>query len=147
MGSIAYQKNKRHIAKYQSKIRDYVQQAKFKPCADCGIQYPFYVMEFDHVRGEKKFNISSWPGKSLKTVKEEIEKCEVVCSNCHAHRTWSRSFNLSIDEAALILMQENPIKYPDMEKALDAAALIRLQGSHFGITGLMHKALEEARNS
>lgn len=57
------------------------------PCVDCG-ESDHVVLQFDHVRGEKRFPISkaildvSWA-----TLLEEIEKCEVRCANCHFRRT------------------------------------------------------------
>ena len=33
--------------------KNYVDQAKNRPCADCGGKFPPFVMDFDHVRGEK----------------------------------------------------------------------------------------------
>jgi len=62
------------------------------PCADCGKNYPYYVMDFDHLE-DKSFGISDAINrrrKSLKAVLEEIAKCEVVCANCHRGRTHSR---------------------------------------------------------
>ena len=62
------------------------------PCTDCGENYPYYVMEFDHLpEFEKKFNISML-GKvaNLRELQAEIAKCEVVCSNCHKIRTRGR---------------------------------------------------------
>ena len=61
-------------------------------CSDCGKMFPWYVMDFDHVRGEKKFNLSIAAQKlwSLKTVLAEVAKCDVVCSNCHRIRTFTR---------------------------------------------------------
>lgn len=67
-----------------------IRDAKDKPCADCGIQYPYYVMQFDHVRGEKKFNVGGGWNNSIESIKEEIAKCDVVCANCHAERTYQR---------------------------------------------------------
>ena len=58
------------------------------PCGDCGIQYPYYVMQFDHVRGVKLFNVAThhfWSSKQV--VLDEVAKCEIVCANCHAERT------------------------------------------------------------
>jgi hypothetical protein len=64
---------------------------KERPCTDCDIPYPFYVMQFDHVRGEKQFNIGAdGPSRSGEQVLEEIAKCDVVCANCHAARTYER---------------------------------------------------------
>ena len=62
------------------------------PCTDCGKIYPWYVMDFDHVRGKKKFNLSVVGSKmySLETIDKEIDKCDVVCANCHRIRTFTR---------------------------------------------------------
>lgn len=68
--------------------------AKDVPCADCGVKYPPIVMDFDHVRGTKSFNIGSGAGtRSLARIQQEIDKCDVVCSNCHRLRTLSRSLD------------------------------------------------------
>jgi hypothetical protein len=60
-------------------------------CADCG-EYDPLVLTFDHVRGIKKDNVSQMvnQGYSLKVIQDEIEKCEVVCSNCHMRREKKR---------------------------------------------------------
>ena len=70
-----------------------IQAAKDKPCKDCGKQYHFSLMDFDHLPGtEKDFSISSCIGrKSLEKLQEEIGKCEVVCALCHRVRTWNRT--------------------------------------------------------
>lgn len=63
------------------------------PCMDCGIQYPSYVMDFDHRPGEAKIGEVSqlMYFSSIEKLMEEIAKCDIVCSNCHRHRTWMRS--------------------------------------------------------
>jgi hypothetical protein len=60
-------------------------------CVDCNQYYPHYVMDFDHLR-DKEFSIANAARNHIKwsRVKAEIDKCEVVCSNCHRERTWSR---------------------------------------------------------
>lgn len=63
---------------------------KDKPCADCGIKYPSYVMDFDHVRGEKKFFIHKSMAHALQVLLDEVAKCDVVCANCHRERTFRR---------------------------------------------------------
>jgi hypothetical protein len=75
-----------------AKNRAAVHEAKSRPCADCGIQYPYYVMEFDHLdAGVKHFNVSAGVTRaSHERILAEIAKCEVVCANCHAERTHQR---------------------------------------------------------
>lgn len=64
-----------------------------KPCSDCSLLYPHYVMDFDHdPKFQKKQNLSDLSNlsHSILVLQEEIEKCELVCSNCHRIRTWNR---------------------------------------------------------
>jgi hypothetical protein len=60
-------------------------------CTDCGLADPV-VLEFDHV-GPKGFHISDLVthGYSLRRIERELEACEVVCVNCHRHRTARRA--------------------------------------------------------
>src|SRR5437879_2447702 len=69
--------------------RELIRRLKNVPCSDCGKCYPPWVMEFDHVRGDKLFNISTSLGsRSRSALLAEIEKCEVVSANCHRDRTY-----------------------------------------------------------
>lgn len=73
--------------------REYVNQAKDAPCVDCDKRYPYYVMDFDHVADDKDANVG-WlasQGVSIARLQAEMDKCEVVCSNCHRERTHRRS--------------------------------------------------------
>lgn len=65
---------------------------KDKPCLDCGVVYPPFVLDFDHVRGNKASSISDLvaKGASLQVISKEISKCDLVCANCHRVRTFSR---------------------------------------------------------
>lgn len=47
-------------------------------------------MDFDHVRGEKAFSIAVRYVHSLDKLFAEIEKCDIVCANCHRIRTQAR---------------------------------------------------------
>jgi hypothetical protein len=60
------------------------------PCADCGGTFPDYVMEFDHVRGEKQSHVADLRFYAAEKILAEARKCDVVCSNCHAIRTHAR---------------------------------------------------------
>lgn len=62
-------------------------------CADCGQVFPAPLMHWDHLPGYPKVGaIGSLVGRrSLRLVVEELEKCELVCANCHAIRTAIRA--------------------------------------------------------
>lgn len=58
------------------------------PCADCGNKFPAICMDFDHLR-DKVEEVSRMvaDGEQWETIASEIEKCEIVCANCHRIRT------------------------------------------------------------
>jgi 5-methylcytosine-specific restriction endonuclease McrA len=73
--------------------RNYVlAHLKIHPCVDCGESNPL-TLHFDHVRGRKRMNVSQMiqGAYTLKVLREEIEKCEVRCANCHSIRTQRNS--------------------------------------------------------
>ena len=61
------------------------------PCVDCGEKNPV-VLDFDHVKGKKKDAVTKLASSlySIRKIKSEISKCEVVCANCHRVRTANR---------------------------------------------------------
>src|SRR5262245_32092473 len=55
------------------RMLELMREAKDKPCADCGVWYPYYVMDFDHREGEKKLdNVTNLRYMSVAAVLEEI---------------------------------------------------------------------------
>jgi hypothetical protein len=78
-------------AKY-AEFREWLWGLKANPCVDCGNAYHPAAMQFDHLpEFEKKFEVSA--GAFLRrrdVILAEIAKCELVCSNCHAVRTYER---------------------------------------------------------
>lgn len=51
-------------------------------------------MEFDHSKeSNKRGTVSRMVGNglSLKTILDEVNKCDLVCANCHRMRTYSRN--------------------------------------------------------
>jgi hypothetical protein len=83
-------KAQRSNKKRRMLMRQILQELKAVPCADCGVQYPSWVMEFDHVRGVKLFNVGEGLELRAGAVFAEAAKCEIVCSNCHQERTRQR---------------------------------------------------------
>ena len=77
---------------YRDRKRKFIDSFKNKPCADCGVKYPPYVMDFDHL-GNKEFSLYEAIGHNFSEEKilAEINKCEVVCANCHRIRTQQRN--------------------------------------------------------
>lgn len=63
-----------------------------KPCLDCGGFFHPTQMDFDHRNPlEKRFNISAPPKvSSIEALQAEIDKCDLVCANCHRMRTFRR---------------------------------------------------------
>ena len=65
--------------------REFVKSIKeISECIDCGENNPL-VLDFDHVKGNKILAISNMANKAygINTISEEMDKCEVRCSNCH----------------------------------------------------------------
>ena len=61
-------------------------------CMDCGEMYPHYMLEFDHLPEHEKIASPTWVARSRswKSALLEMEKCDIVCANCHKIRTWQR---------------------------------------------------------
>lgn len=75
----------------RDRMNEMVAKLKAKPCHDCGQEYPWYVMQFDHVKGRKMDGIGNLKKFNNESrLLREIKKCEVVCANCHAIRTYTR---------------------------------------------------------
>lgn len=81
-----------NTAKYRERNAAFVNLQKRAPCSDCGGEYPPECMDWDHVRGSKRNNVADLVvrGVSIQVIIDEIEKCELVCANCHRFRTASR---------------------------------------------------------
>lgn len=108
-GQRYYQRNKAKVlqkAREQRAIRpvyrgpgersnvDFVRYKKqTTPCTDCKRYFPACVMDFDHVKGEKLYNVGLMMSLPREAILEEISKCELVCSNCHRLRTRARANN------------------------------------------------------
>jgi hypothetical protein len=69
----------------EKKIVDHL---KNNPCVKCQ-ESNILVLDFDHIRGEKEFNIAKaiWDVYSWERIEKEIAKCQVLCANCHRIKT------------------------------------------------------------
>jgi hypothetical protein len=88
-----------YISSIKKRIREFIVGIKRNGCCkDCGFSGKDYpeVLDFDHIK-DKKFNISGFKKytSGFLKVKEEIDKCELVCANCHRIRTAKRKLKMS----------------------------------------------------
>jgi hypothetical protein len=80
------------VKKRQAVTLQWLRDLRRRPCDDCSESFPPYVMDFDHRDPSKKlFAITT--GSAYLMAREklitEIEKCDIVCANCHALRTYA----------------------------------------------------------
>lgn len=89
---LAYQKSYQAGYGQQHRINRFawLDQLKAQPCKDCERTFPPECMDFDHRDPKMKlFNVSqaAVSGRSLESVRAEVEKCDLVCACCHRIRT------------------------------------------------------------
>ncbi len=76
---------KAHVKRRKKEIRRWFENFKKKlKCIKCLENHPA-VLEFHHNNGEKENEISYMVGNghSIGSIKKEMGKCIVLCSNCH----------------------------------------------------------------
>ena len=75
----------------QAATLEFLRDLRRRPCQDCGGTFSPWVMDFDH-RDPRAKSFSLAAGKVLLKARaellEEIAKCDIVCANCHAVRTY-----------------------------------------------------------
>ena len=87
-------KKKWHIHTRGKDIKEYIfdvlSKSKCKGYKKKCKENDVLVLEFDHIKGKKLFNIGQAHMDSKMTIaklKKEIAKCQVLCSNCHKRKT------------------------------------------------------------
>lgn len=101
------------LAYFHGRRTDYNQfllEFKSQPCIDCSKSYPPFIMEFDHVRGEKRFALGKMANHKKEAILEEIAKCELVCCACHRIRTRLRRGDSKIPKVVEFRKWLNQIK-------------------------------------
>lgn len=62
-------------------------------CTDCGGVFPLCVYEFHHLGPEQKeVNPSHLLTGNLEKAWAELDKCVLLCSNCHKIRHWGEEY-------------------------------------------------------
>ena len=91
-------KNRNNKNRQRRRLRTILLRAKERPCQDCGGTFHPWVMELDHREGTvKEAAVANLVSKGCTDARllEEIEKCDVVCANCHRMRTYLRIYGES----------------------------------------------------
>jgi hypothetical protein len=93
-------------ARRDNKRRPLLDKIKIeRGCADCGYNAYACALDFDHLPGQVKnftLSIAVYWRKPLSDIEAEIEKCEVVCANCHRVRTANRIKDAKAARAAAL---------------------------------------------
>jgi hypothetical protein len=81
--------------KSRLQMREMMHRLKSVPCLDCGGIFDCCAMDFDHRdRSMKLASISEMISHaSIDDILREIEKCDIICVNCHRERTHSKENN------------------------------------------------------
>jgi len=72
------------VSSRRKKLRETAIKYKGGKCAICGYKKCIQALDFHHLSGNKDFGISEkGMTKSWEKIKKEIDKCILVCANCH----------------------------------------------------------------
>lgn len=93
-----FQRNKddrmRHQRQRRAALKAWVAELKSVPCVDCNDVFHHAAMQWDHRPGvDKVMNVSRMIAlkPNREAILAEIAKCDLVCANCHAIRTFDRA--------------------------------------------------------
>lgn len=74
------------VQKRRKKLKALAVEYKNNKCEKCGYDKCFSALQFHHIDPEKKEFAIGYKGytKSWENVKKELDKCILLCANCHA---------------------------------------------------------------
>ena len=78
-------RRKKRTEKHRRFVRHVIGEIKLiLGCKHCGYDKSPYALDFHHRDPDvKSFYVASYASKRVLAVLEEIEKCDVLCANCH----------------------------------------------------------------
>ncbi len=86
---------KRAVTKRRKRIREMAVMYKGGKCMRCGYDKCPGALDFHHIDSSKKaFGISKGGiTRSWSRVKKEVNKCMLICANCHREEHWNNTYN------------------------------------------------------
>ena len=86
--------HKEHYSKWQRQrkysLKEKAIQYKGNKCYDCNISFPQYIYDFHHLDpSSKDFNPSKGFSMPEEILYKELDKCVMLCANCHRTRHWA----------------------------------------------------------
>lgn len=78
---------------HRHKLREYLTIVKESGCIKCGEKHPG-CLQFHHrdpLTKIDRVNRLLAQTKSLEKIKNEIQKCDLICANCHAKLHWNET--------------------------------------------------------
>lgn len=87
-------KNKYYVDKRRKALKKQAIEYKGGKCSSCGYNKCVGAMDFHHLgNSPKDFGISqAGHTKSWETLRAELDKCVLLCSNCHREIHYSEAF-------------------------------------------------------
>lgn len=77
-------RNYNKVKVHRQKIKEKAVEYKGGKCSNCGYNKCIWAFEFHHLDpSEKDFGISKYSTLSWNRIKVELDKCIMLCANCH----------------------------------------------------------------
>ena len=88
-----------YLKKHRRYIRSVVNRWKeIKGCSVCSFKGKHYQLDLDHrdpgTKNNKGNSRAYEPSWRMQRVKEELSKCDILCKNCHAEKTFKNKDHL-----------------------------------------------------
>jgi hypothetical protein len=78
------EKQSETLRNHRQKKKEWLNSLKGSTCSRCELEWPSFVLEFHHVDpSQKDFILAKCYSRSKERILCEIEKCVVLCANCH----------------------------------------------------------------
>ena len=109
----------------QHATRDFLRELRNVPCLDCGGTFLPHQMDFDHRDpSTKSFQVTDSRLKSRERLLAELAKCDIVCANCHAARTYLLQGRKRAERRSNAVLKDTPRRIAQREREADNRAFL-----------------------